>query len=269
MYDGIRYMQMYADARYKELDIKPKTANEAPLKLMRNYESIDEVLHNYKKPYEEAKEKIEKKKVLENFREDLAEMLSKEYKWPKQVSQAVAYFAKPEHSNQEKKASDYIIGITLGGLPKRYAEPLAKIMKIETSFITDVSVKYSLGAFAIHGALAYAVPEAGEFIQQNVDQTLALAGNAAKTIATIEGAILAINTAIKFVEIPYRTHKHFKDKEHTPAPSEIFDPLIIPGVIKGYLFFHNIKETLKEKTRTETPTKTFPTEDIINYYKDS
>ncbi|PIN81372.1 hypothetical protein COV13_01500 [Candidatus Woesearchaeota archaeon CG10_big_fil_rev_8_21_14_0_10_32_9] len=278
MFDTIRDMQLYTASRMLHSDILLEDTTQKIETDDKPSKTIEDILQKYKKPYRESENKKQKKEALESFRRDLTPFLVEEYKWPTLVAKTVSKFAYPANGpTKGKSITDYLLAFELGGLPERYVEPLAKIMKVERPFITGNHLKFDWGSTVLTALLAYTVPDLGENISSSLTQIAPIVGETLKYTGYSSGIIMGINTAIKTVQLPYRTWKHVKHDEHTAAPAGIFDVILPNAILNGTLFYHDWKEKLKENLKEfRTPTNNttpagleYPPKEIVQFYKDS
>jgi hypothetical protein len=182
---------------------------------------------------------IEKNRVMKEYKRQCAEHLMNEYGWPKLVAKQIARTVRIPR--KKTSAADIVAGYFVASLPKRYVEPVAKLMGADRKFYTNINIV----ADAVWlGISAYTIFGIGDNSPAYLQHTQNFLTNG------FMGTLTYANAAVRAVQIPIRTICNMKGI-HTWSPATFVNPDLVEtvpfAILLGYDYILKIKNHHKNR----------------------
>lgn len=195
------------------------------------------------------KERKIKKAVRAEYQEKCKEYFVEQHHWPESVAKLTSKVIGLPKCTERKTIVGYAFSAfpaaIAGNLPKRYVEPISKLMNVERKFLTSTSIAYDIANLAVFGSVAYAL-WTGEPHREDIIEKMYGALNIGKDVFKY---MITLNVATRALEIPVRLGYYIKDKSHTYSPASFFplNPNFIDGIPFTYLLRHDTVMKVREK----------------------
>jgi hypothetical protein len=187
---------------------------------------------------------IDKNRIMKEYKRQCAEHLMNEYDWPKWVAKNVAKTVRIPRN--KKSLADYIAGYFVASLPKRYVEPVAKLMGADRKFYTNVNIAADVLWLGISAYTIFGINDNTHFV--------ALQWLHDFFTSDALGPLTYANLAVRAVQIPVRAFYNNVKNKHTWSPATFINPDVIEtipfAVLLGYdyvLKVRNYRKNRKER----------------------
>lgn len=179
----------------------------------------------------------EKKQVLKKARTEVKDWLMEEHKLKNGTAKAISKATRPinlrhdpDKMSKLERTALFLANGQIGTLPTHYVKIYAEVTKQNMETVTRDAILTDYAMTALLAGAVFAVPE----LQASLDE-----GVTKDTIGILSKGISvpAIgNLGAKTIQLPYRTFKYFKDKQHIPGYAALINPTYIEGLILAPIF---------------------------------